>query len=59
MNRKLKRVIQKRGRWYIAFVKEVPGANTQGRTLAEASRNLEEALTLIIAANRSLSVKRR
>jgi predicted RNase H-like HicB family nuclease len=39
-------------------VKEVPGVNTQGKTLAEARRNLDEALALIIAANRNLSLKR-
>jgi predicted RNase H-like HicB family nuclease len=59
MKRKLTRVIQKRGRWYIAWVKEIPGVNTQGKTLAEARRNLNEALALIIATNRELSFKRR
>ena len=49
MKRKLTLVIQKRGRWYIAYVKEVPGANTQGRTLAAARRNLDEAVALVIA----------
>jgi predicted RNase H-like HicB family nuclease len=43
MKRKLARIIQKRGGWYIACVKELPGANTKGRTLAEACRNLDEA----------------
>jgi len=50
MKRKLTRIIQKRGRWYVAYVKEVPGANTQGRTLVETRRNLDEAVALIIAA---------
>jgi predicted RNase H-like HicB family nuclease len=44
-------------RWYIAYVKELPGANTQGRTLAEARRNLDDAVALIIAANRERSRK--
>jgi predicted RNase H-like HicB family nuclease len=52
-------VIEKRGRWYVAYVEEIPGVNTQGRTLAEARRNLKEALTLVIAANRELSAKQR
>ena len=47
-------VIQKRGRWYAAYVEEIPGVNTQGRTLAEARRNLREALRLILRANREL-----
>ena len=48
-------VIQKRGRWYVAYVEEIPGVNTQGRTLAEARRNLKEALRLILEANRGLA----
>jgi predicted RNase H-like HicB family nuclease len=57
MKRKLTRIIQKRGRWYVAYVKEVPGVNTQGRTLAEARRNLDDALALIVAVNRDLKSK--
>jgi predicted RNase H-like HicB family nuclease len=59
MKRKLTLVIQNRGRWYIAFVKDVPGVNTQGRTLALGGRNLDEAVALVIATNRELSFKRR
>jgi predicted RNase H-like HicB family nuclease len=43
----------------VAYVEEIPGVNTEGRTLAEARRNLKEALTLIIEANRSLAAKDR
>jgi predicted RNase H-like HicB family nuclease len=57
MKRKLTRIIQKRGRWYVAYVKEVPGVNTQGRTLAEARRNLDDALALIVTVNRDLKSK--
>jgi predicted RNase H-like HicB family nuclease len=57
MKRKLTRIIQKRGRWYVAYVKEVPGVNIQGRTLAEARRNLDDALALIVAVNRDLKSK--
>lgn len=52
-------VIEKRGKWYVAYIEEIPGVNTQGRTLAEARRNLKEALTLVIEANRELAAKRR
>ena len=55
MEREFTAVIQKRGRWYVAYVEEVPGANTQGRTLAEARRNLREALRLILETNRQLT----
>ena len=40
---------------YIAFVEELPGANTQGETLEEARANLEEAVTMVLEANRELS----
>lgn len=50
-------VILKRGRWYVAYVEEIPGVNTQGRTLAETRRNLKEALRLVLRANRALAAK--
>ncbi len=40
---------------YIAFVEELPGANTQGVTLDEARANLHEAVALVLAANRVLA----
>jgi predicted RNase H-like HicB family nuclease len=40
---------------YIAFVEELPGANTQGATLEEARENLREAVQLVLEANRSLA----
>lgn len=55
MTRKFTAVIEKKGRWYIAWVEEIPGVNTQGKTLAEARRNLKEALQLILEQNRLLS----
>ncbi|HEY1471480.1 MAG TPA: type II toxin-antitoxin system HicB family antitoxin [Candidatus Acidoferrum sp.] len=52
-------VIEKRSKWYVAYVEEMPGVNTQGRTLAAARRNLKEALTQVLEANRALSEKDR
>lgn len=40
---------------YIAFVEELPGANTQGATLEEARENLGEAVALVLEANRTLA----
>jgi predicted RNase H-like HicB family nuclease len=54
MKKKITRAIRKGGNWYIAYIKEIPGANTQGRTLAEARENLEDALQLILEENRRL-----
>jgi len=38
---------------FIAFVEELPGANTQGATLDEARANLEEAAALVLETNRA------
>lgn len=40
---------------YAAFVEEFPGANTQGATLDEARENLQDAVMLMLEANRELS----
>jgi predicted RNase H-like HicB family nuclease len=42
---------------YIAFVEELPGANTQGATLDEARENHSEAVQLVLEANRELAEK--
>jgi predicted RNase H-like HicB family nuclease len=55
MNLKLTRVFQKVPEGYIGFVEELPGANTQGDTLEEARANLEEAIALVLEANRVLA----
>ena len=48
-------VYQKVPEGYIAFVEELPGANTQGATLDEARENLQEAVMLVLEANRMLA----
>ena len=48
-------VFQKVPEGYVAFVEELPGANTQGATLEEARENLREAVELVIEANRALA----
>jgi predicted RNase H-like HicB family nuclease len=40
---------------YIAFIEELPGANTQGDTLEQARENLKEAVALVLEANRALA----
>ena len=40
---------------YMAFVEELPGANTQGATLEEARENLREAVEMVLDANRALA----
>ncbi len=48
-------VYQKVPEGYIAFVEELPGANTQGATLEEARENLREAVELVLETNRALA----
>jgi predicted RNase H-like HicB family nuclease len=48
-------VFQKVPEGFIGFVEELPGANTQAATLDEARRNLNEAVELVLEANRALS----
>lgn len=55
MNIQLTAVFQKVPEGYIGFVEELPGANTQGKTLQEARKNLEEAVELVLEANRMLA----
>jgi predicted RNase H-like HicB family nuclease len=58
MNLKLTKVFQKVPEGFIGFVEELPGANTQGETLEEVRANLEEAIMLILDANRALAEER-
>ena len=52
-------VIRKVRDGYIGFVKELRGANTQGKTLREARSNLKEAIEMVLEANRELARERR
>ena len=54
MKQQFTAVYQKRGKWYVGWVEEVSGVNTQGKTLDEARVNLQEALSLVITVNRTL-----
>jgi predicted RNase H-like HicB family nuclease len=51
-------VFEKVPEGYIGYVEELPGANTQGETLEEARANLEEAVELVLEANRVLAEER-
>jgi len=42
----------------LGWVEEIPGANTQGKTLKEVKENLTEALLLILETNRLLTQKK-
>jgi predicted RNase H-like HicB family nuclease len=46
-------VIQQHGEWWIGWVEEVPGVNSQGQTRAELLANLADALEEALEMNRS------
>ncbi len=48
-------VYKKTRSWFVAWIEEIPGVNTQGKTLKEARENLQEALFLILETNRASS----
>lgn len=54
MDLNLTAVFQKVPEGYIGFVEELPGANTQGATLEEVRTNLQEAVAMVLEANREL-----
>ena len=54
---KLTAVYQKHKNWYLGWVEEIPGANTQGKTLRETKANLKDALRLILETNKRLAEK--
>lgn len=45
-------VYRKSGKWYSGWIEEIPGVNTQGKTLKEAKENLREALLLVLEVSR-------
>jgi predicted RNase H-like HicB family nuclease len=45
-------IVERDGRWYIAYSPEIPGANGQGRTKAAAVKSLAGAIALILADRR-------
>jgi predicted RNase H-like HicB family nuclease len=45
-------VVERHGRWHIAYCPEIPGANGQGKTKAAALKNLRDAIALILEDRR-------
>lgn len=52
MKRKFNAVIKKDSGWWIGWVEEIPGVNSQGRTKAELLKNLRSALSEALEFNR-------
>jgi predicted RNase H-like HicB family nuclease len=45
-------IVERDGRWHIAYCPEIPGANGQGRTKAAALKSLSAAIALILEDRR-------
>jgi len=46
-------VVQQHGEWWIGWVEELPGVNSQGQTRAELLDNLRDALEEALEMNRA------
>jgi predicted RNase H-like HicB family nuclease len=57
MTREFTAIYKKSGKWYLGWIEEIPGVNTQGQTLKETKENLKEALLLILETNKLLTKK--
>lgn len=57
INREFTAVYKKDGKWYLGWIEEIPGVNTQGKTLKEVKENLKDALFLILETNKILNRK--
>jgi predicted RNase H-like HicB family nuclease len=57
MSYKFTAIYKKSGRWYLGWIEEIPGVNTQGKTLKEVKENLKEALLLILETNKLINRK--
>lgn len=41
-------IVEKDGKWFVAYSPEIPGANGQGKTKTEALKSLSQAIDLIL-----------
>ena len=55
MKEVLTAVFEKSPQGYIGYIEELPGTNSQGRTLEETKDNVVEAIRLVLQANRQLA----
>ena len=46
-------VVQRDGRWWVGWLEEIPGVNSQGETREELMENLRSALAEALEMNRS------
>jgi predicted RNase H-like HicB family nuclease len=49
-------VVKQDGHWWIGWVEEIPGVNSQGQTRDELIENLRSALSEVLEMNRAAAV---
>ena len=52
MHNEFTAVVERDGKWFVAYCPEIPGANGQGKTKAECLKSLSEAIDLILEDRR-------
>jgi predicted RNase H-like HicB family nuclease len=53
MDSRYRAVVQRDGEWWIGWIEEIPGVNSQGRTRDELLENLSSALDEALEMNRA------
>ena len=57
MKNKYTAVIKQDSGWWIGWIEEIPGVNSQGKTRVELKRNLRSALSEALEFNREDALK--
>jgi predicted RNase H-like HicB family nuclease len=57
MKRRYTAVVKQDNGWWIGWIEEIPGVNSQGKTRKELLRNLRSALTEALALNREEAIR--
>jgi predicted RNase H-like HicB family nuclease len=57
MRNEFKAIIKKDGEWFVGHCPGIPGANGQGKTVAECRESLAQAIALILEDSREDGLK--
>ena len=57
MHNEFTAIVERDEEWFIAYSPEIPGANGQGLTKAEALKSLSEAIDLILEDRREDAIR--
>jgi predicted RNase H-like HicB family nuclease len=52
MHNEFTAIIERDGKWFVAYCPEIPGANGQGKTKQECFKSLRDAIDLILEDRR-------